>query len=128
MSLPQIKRDFIKKLVGGLNSVMEITQLANRIGIAPRNDNEIFIKKHFLIQSDDGSFQVHKVRFRMGLTALDFDTLTEILICLDKNDVTLSKVYDKSTVDVLSLNGEEMNYIQLIKSGDLVTFMDLILY
>ena len=128
MSLPQIKRDFIKKLVGGLNSVMEITQLANRIGIAPRNDNEIFIKKHFLIQSDDGSFQVHKVRFRMGLTALDFDTLTEILICLDKNNVTLSKVYDKSTMDVLCLNGEEMNYIQLIKSGDLVTFMDLILY
>lgn len=128
MSLPRCKRDFIKKVVCGLHDVMEFTKLANRIGIAPRNDTEIFIKNHFLIQTDDGSFRVHKVKFQMGVSALDFDHLSEILLCLDKNRVTLSEVYDASKIDILCLNGEEMNFIRLIKSGDLETFMDLILY
>jgi hypothetical protein len=128
MSLPRCKRDFIKKVVCGLHDVMEFTKLANRIGIAPRNDTEIFIKNHFLIQTDDGSFRVHKVKFQMGVSALDFDHLSEILLCLDKNHVTLSEVYDASKIDILCLNGEEMNFIRLIKSGDLETFMDLILY
>ena len=45
MSLPQGKREFIRKLVAGLDNLMEITQIANQIGISPRNEIEEFIKK-----------------------------------------------------------------------------------
>ena len=54
MSLPQGKREFIRKLVAGLDNLMEITQIANQIGINPRNEIEEFIKKHFLVQTDTG--------------------------------------------------------------------------
>ncbi|MBE28946.1 hypothetical protein CL646_02595 [bacterium] len=128
MSLSQIKKEFVKKLISGLHDLMNISELANRIGISPRNDTEHFIKKHFLVQNDDGSFMVNKVNFRMGLTSLDFDDLVIILLHLDSIGITLKKVYDQSVVDVLCLNGEEMNYIHLINDNDIVTFKDFILY
>jgi hypothetical protein len=71
---------------------------------------------------------VNKVKFRMGLTSLDFDDLVIILLHLDSVGITLKKVYDQSVVDVLCLNGEEMNYIHLINDNDIVTFKDFILY
>ena len=128
MSLSQIKKGFVKKLISGLHDLMDISQLANRIGISPRNDTEHFIKKHFLVQNDDGSFNVNKVKFRMGLSSLDFDDLVIILLHLDSLEITIKKVYEQSEVDVLCLNAEEMNYIHLINDGDIDTFKDLILY
>jgi len=128
MSLSQIKKGFVKKLISGLHDLMDISQLANRIGISPRNDTEHFIKKHFLVQNDDGSFNVNKVKFRMGLSSLDFDDLVIILLHLDSLGITIKKVYEQSEVDVLCLNGEEMNYIHLINDGDIDTFKDFILY
>ena len=76
MSLPQGKREFIRKLVAGLDNLMEITQIANQIGISPRNEIEEFIKKHFLVQTDTGEYSVKKVAFRMGVQTLDFDILS----------------------------------------------------
>jgi|SRR6056300_565541 hypothetical protein len=128
MSLSQIKKGFVKKLISGLHDLMDISQLANRIGISPRNDTEHFIKKHFLVQNDDGSFNVNKVKFRMGLSSLDFDDLVIILLHLDSLEITIKKVYEQSEVDVLCLNAEEMNYIHLINDGDIDTFKDFILY
>ena len=128
MSLSQIKKGFVKKLISGLHDLMDISQLANRIGISPRNDTEHFIKKHFLVQNDDGSFNVNKVKFRMGLSSLDFDDLVIILLHLDSLGITIKKVYEQSEVDVLCLNAEEMNYIHLINDGDIDTFKDFILY
>lgn len=128
MSLSQIKKGFVKKLISGLHDLMDISQLANRIGISPRNDTEHFIKKHFLVQNDDGSFNVNKVKFRMGLSSLDFDDLVIILLHLDSLEITIKKVYEHSEVDVLCLNAEEMNYIHLINDGDIDTFKDFILY
>ena len=128
MSLSQIKKGFVKKLISGLHDLMDISQLANRIGISPRNDTEHFIKKHFLVQNDDGSFNVNKVKFRMGLSSLDFDDLVIILLHLDSLEITIKKVYEQPEVDVLCLNAEEMNYIHLINDGDIDTFKDFILY
>mgnify|MGYP001058050192 FL=1 len=128
MSLSQIKKGFVKKLISGVHDLMDFSQLANRIGISPRNDTEHFIKKHFLVQNDDGSFKINKVKFRMGLSSLDFDDLVIILLHLDSLGITLKKVYEQSEVDVLCLNAEEMNYIHLINDGDIDTFKDFILY
>ena len=88
MSLPQGKREFIRKLVAGLDNLMEITQIANQIGISPRNEIEEFIKKQFLVKN----------------------------------------VFDRANLNPLYFGQEGMLYARLIETGDLKTFLDLILY
>jgi hypothetical protein len=128
MSLPQGKREFIRKLVAGLDNLMEITQIANQIGISPRNEIEEFIKKHFLVQTDTGEYSVNKVAFRMGVQTLDFDILSKVLMHLDKLKIKLKNVFDRANLNPLYFDQEGMLYARLIEMGDLKTFLDLILY
>ena len=122
MSLPQGKREFIKKLVIGLNNLMDITNITNQIGVSPRNEIEEFIKKHFLIQTDSGDYSVNKVRVRMGVASLDFDLLSKLLIHLDKLGLTLQKVFREAQLNPLYFGQEDMLYARLIENDDLVKF------
>jgi hypothetical protein len=47
MSLSQIKKEFVKKLISGLHDLMNISELANRIGISPRDDTEHLLRNTF---------------------------------------------------------------------------------
>ena len=128
MSLPQGKRDFIKKLVTGLDDLMEITNIANQIGISPRNEMEEFIKKHLLVQTDNGDYTVNKVRVRMAVASLDFDLLYKLLVHLDRLGLTLQRVFMEAQLNPLYFGQEDMLYARLIASDELVKFSDLILY
>jgi|TARA_B100001540_G_scaffold52584_1_gene47558 hypothetical protein len=123
MSLPQGKRDFIRKLVTGVSNVMDFEKLLHST-----DETDIFIKKHFLVRTDDGSYMVNKMNFCMCVKSLDFDLLCKIFIRLDTYDVTLQKVFLGADVNPLYFSKEEMNYARLIGQGEIETFFDLVLY
>jgi len=123
MSLPQCKRDFIRKLVTGVSNVMDFDKLLHSI-----DKTDIFIKKHFLIQTDNGEYTVNKVRVRMAVASLDFDLLYKLLVHLDSLGLTLQKVFMEAQLNPLYFGQEDMLYARLIASDDLVKFSDLILY
>jgi|TARA_Y100000992_G_scaffold97232_1_gene62771 hypothetical protein len=123
MSLPQGKRDFIRKLVTGVSSVMEFDKLLHST-----DETDIYIKKHFLVRTDDGSYMVNKMNFCMCVKTLDFDFLCKIFIRLDTYGMTLQKVFLEANVNPLYFSKEEMNYAQLIGRGEIETFFDLVLY
>lgn len=123
MSLPQGKRDFIRKLVTGVSSVMEFDKL-----LYSTDETDIYIKKHFLVRTDDGSYMVNKMNFCMCVKSLDFDFLCKIFIRLDTYGMTLQKVFLEANVNPLYFSKEEMNYAQLIGRGEIESFFDLILY
>ena len=119
MSLPQGKRDFIRKLVTGVSSVMEFDKLLHST-----DETDIYIKKHFLVRTDDGSYMVNKMNFCMCVKTLDFDFLCKIFIRLDTYGMTLQKVFLEANVNPLYFSKEEMNYAQLIGRGEIETFFD----
>jgi len=123
MSLPQGKRDFIRKLVTGVSSVMEFDKLLHST-----DETDIYIKKHFLVRTDDGTYMVNKMNFCMCVKTLDFDFLCKIFIRLDTYGMTLQKVFLEANVNPLYFSKEEMNYAQLIGRGEIETFFDLVLY
>ena len=123
MSLPQGKRDFIRKLVTGVSSVMEFDKLLHST-----DETDIYIKKHFLVRTDDGSYMVNKMNFCMCVKTLDFDFLCKIFIRLDTYGMTLQKVFIEANVNPLYFSKEEMNYAKLIGRGEIETFFDLVLY
>ena len=123
MSLPQGKRDFIRKLVTGVSSVMEFDKLLHST-----DETDIYIKKHFLVRTDDGSYMVNKMNFCMCVKTLDFDFLCKIFIRLDTYGMTLQKVFLEANVNPLYFSKEEMNYAQLIGRSEIETFFDLVLY
>ena len=113
MSLPRAKREFIKELVAAIDETMHISQLATHIGICPRNEIEVFIKDHFLVQADDGTYRVNTQAFRTGIDLLEFDNLCEVLIHLDRLGITLRAVCKQS---------------EITGFASLKTFKDLILF
>ena len=114
MSLPRAKRQFIKELVSDIDGAMRTTQITNQIGIAPRNEIEIFIRDHFLVQNDDGTFNVNMFAFRTALDVLDFDILCEILIHLDRLGITLRAVCNQSRVKSNSIFADFKSFKDLI--------------
>ena len=68
MSLPQGKRDFIRKLVTGVSSVMEFDKLLHST-----DETDVYIKKHFEIIQDLEKADV--------LLLLDFPNNTEESKC-----------------------------------------------
>jgi len=123
MSLPQGKRDFIRKLVTGVSSVMEFDKLLHST-----DETDVYIKKHFLVRTDDGSYMVNKMNFCMCVKTLDFDFLCKIFIRLDTYGMTLQKVFLEANVNPLYFSKEEMTNAQLIGRGEIETFFDLVLY
>jgi len=123
MSLPQGKRDFIRKLVAGVSNVMNFDKLLHSI-----DKTDIFIKKHFLVRTDDGSYMVNKTNFCTCVKSLDFEMLCKIFIRLDTHGVTLQKVFLEANVNPLYFSKEEMNYARLVGQGEIETFFDLVLF
>ena len=63
MSLGEEKRTFLRKLVSGLDNLLRYSNKASEIGLHPKSDIEIFIKKQLLVQNDRGDYEFSKGRF-----------------------------------------------------------------
>tara|TARA_B110000858_G_scaffold76590_1_gene88824 strand:- start:331 stop:717 length:387 start_codon:yes stop_codon:yes gene_type:complete len=128
MSLGEEKRTFLRKLVSGLDNLLRYSNKASEIGLHPKSDVEIFIKKQLLVQNDRGDYEFSKGRFTMGLQVLEIDLLSNILIYFDNEGFTLARVFKEASINALYMNTTELYFAVLIEKSEIETFLDFITY
>ena len=122
------KSQFLKKIAPGIHDLMEYSQIVNGIGLEPQNNIEIFIKKHLFNENRNGTYDFSIGKFRIAIDILDIDTLTTVLLYMDRNTITIDRAYTMASPNPLLLSKEDRVFIQLINDGDITTFKDFLMY
>jgi len=115
MSLSHEKRQFLKKMSGGLHLLMTCSFTAHEIAIHPECPIEEFIRDNLLTR---GQFSQAKFDTVVD-TACDED-LVKLLRYFDSIDMYMKRVYYEASLPM------DDEYGSLIDNGTLVTFGDFI--
>ena len=124
------KRQFLKKISGGLHVLMSCSYKADEIGTSPDCPIEEFIRENFIVHAktvaggerywfDDGKFN----------NAVDFMTSENLGVLLkyfDDIDMPMERVYYEACLSTESLSDTDYKFASLIENEKLVTFADLI--
>jgi hypothetical protein len=123
MNITSAKKEFIKKICGGIHVLMTCTHLANDISQDPREPEEYFIRDKIL---DYGEFSEHK--FCEAIETLSNGDITSILTYLDDRDIYLQRVFMESQIPIQELTDTDLEFALLVEDRDLVTFEDFLSY
>lgn len=130
MIITHEKRQFLKKISGGLHVLMSCSYKADEIGTSPDCPIEEFIREDFIVHAntvangerywfDDGKFN----------NAVDFMTSENLGVLLkyfDDIDMPMERAYYEASLSIESLNDTDYKFASLIENGHLITFEDLI--
>jgi hypothetical protein len=130
MIITHEKRQFLKKISGGLHVLMSCSCKADEIGTSPDCPIEEFIREDFIVRAntvangerywfDDGKFN-NAVDFISG------ENLGVLLKYFDDIDMPMERVYREACLSFESMSDEDMKFASLIDNGHLITFEDLI--
>jgi hypothetical protein len=123
MNITSAKKEFIKRICGGIHVLMTCTYLANDISQDPREPEEYFIRDKIL---DYGEFSEHK--FCEAIETLSNGDITSILTYLDDRDIYLQRVFMESQIPIQELTDTDLEFALLVEDRDLVTFEDFLSY
>jgi|TARA_B100001142_G_scaffold308123_1_gene339387 hypothetical protein len=123
MNITPAKKEFIKRICGGIHVLMTCTYLANDISQDPREPEEYFIRDKIL---DYGEFSEHK--FCEAIETLSNGDITSILTYLDDRDIYLQRVFMESQIPIQELTDTDLEFALLVEDRDLVTFEDFLSY
>lgn len=123
MNITPAKKEFIKRICGGIHVLMTCTYLANDISQDPREPEEYFIRDKIL---DYGEFSEHK--FCEAIETLSNGDITSILTYLDDRDIYLQRVFMESQIPNQELTDTDLEFALLVEDRDLVTFEDFLSY
>lgn len=123
MNITPAKKEFIKRICGGIHVLMTCTYLANDISQDPREPEEYFIRDKIL---DCGEFSEHK--FCEAIETLSNGDITFILTYLDDRDIYLQRVFMESQIPIQELTDTDLEFALLVEDRDLVTFEDFLSY
>lgn len=130
MIITREKRQFLKKISGGLHVLMSCSCKADEIGTSPDCPIEEFIREDFIVHAntvangerywfDDGKFN-NAVDFISG------ENLGVLLKYFDDIDMPMERAYYEASLSIESLNDTDYKFASLIENGHLITFEDLI--
>ena len=130
MIITHEKRQFLKKISGGLHVLMSCSRKADEIGTSPDCPIEEFIREDFIVHAntvangerywfDDGKFN-NAVDFISG------ENLGVLLKYFDDIDMPMERAYYEASLSIESLNDTDYKFASLIENGHLITFEDLI--
>jgi len=123
MNITPAKKEFIKKICGGIHVLMTCSFLANDINQDPQEPEEYFIRGKFL---KFGEFSEHK--FCQALDTMSNGDITAVLTYLDDRDIYLQRVFMESQIPIQDLSDADLEFALLIEDRDLVTFEDFLSY
>ena len=123
MNITPAKKEFIKRICGGIHVLMTCTYLANDISQDPREPEEYFIRDKII---DFGEFSEHK--FCEAIETLSNGDITSILTYLDDRDIYLQRVFMESQIPIQELTDTDLEFALLVEDRDLVTFEDFLSY
>lgn len=124
------KREFIKKIGGGLHVLMTCSYKADEIGVKPECSVEKFIRDRLITRNTSVSnaprFWFSEAKFKTTMDITPVEDLIALLKYFDDIDMYMRRVYYESSLSVKSLSDEDMKFASLIENEKLITFEDLI--
>jgi hypothetical protein len=119
MSLSNEKKEFLKKIGGGLRVLMDCSCKADEIGAAPECPIEEFIRDNLMTSG----YCFSEAKFDTTVDVAHDEDLIKLLKYFDDIDMYMKRVYYEAS---LSMSDEDKKYAPLIDNGDLITFEDLL--
>jgi hypothetical protein len=124
------KKNFLRKISGGINTLMASSYLSDEIGLQPFGIVEEFISRRLLVY-DTNAVGVPRHWFSDYKFDLELDTmfdnqLTDFLLYLDNVDITIKRVFSEAYLSYDDMNDDEYDYAKLIENNYVTTFKDFL--
>lgn len=130
MSLNNEKRQFLKKISGGLHILMTCSYKADEIGAKPECPVEEFIKDKLITRntsvSNASRYWFSEAKFDMMVDIMSDEDLVKLLNYFDDIDMYMKRVYYEASMSMNSMSDEDMKFASLIENGHLTTFEDFV--
>lgn len=123
MALTQAKKDFIKKISGGLHVLMATTYTADEIAIDPEGEVEEYIARH-LLECEKSAIGVERAwfsewKFYNFMDTESDDLITDFLHHMDDLDMTLWRVLDEASIHPNDFTEEEKKFAEIIRKDEM---------
>ena len=132
MMLTQTKKDFLKKISGGLHALMATTYTADEIAVNPECDIEEYIAEHLLDHENSAIGEERawfsEQKFENFIDTESDDLITDVLHHMDDIDMPLWRVFDEASMHPDDFTEEEISFVEMIKSEKMRTFISFFLY
>ena len=130
MYLNNEKRQFLKKISGGLHVLMTCSYKADEIGAKPECPVEEFIKDKLITRntsvSNASRYWFSEAKFDMMVDIMSDEDLVKLLNYFDDIDMYMKRVYYEASMSMNSMSDEDMKFASLIENGHLTTFEDFV--
>ena len=132
MSISTIKKDFLKKVGGGLHTLMACSFLVDEIAQEPSCPQEEFIKDNLLVyeknMTEDYRYWLSMDKFDTFIDTSSDEEITKLLLYLDDHDMHLRACFYEGSIPNSDLTEEENKFALLIQDHDMVTYQDFLSY
>lgn len=130
MGIKQTKKDFIKKISGGLRVLMATTYNADDIADDPMDEIEEYISEH-LLEFEKSAIGVERAwfsekKFEIFMDMESDELITDFLHHMDDLDMTLWIVLDEASIHPDDFTEEEKKFVEMIRNDKLRTFFKFI--
>lgn len=125
--LSQTKKDFLKKISGGLHVLMATSYTADAITVNPECEIEEYIAGH-LLDHENSAIGVERAwfseqKFDNFIDTESDDFITDVLHYMDDLDMPLWRVFDEASMHPDDFTEEEKTFVEMIKSEKMRTFV-----
>jgi len=132
MSISTTKKEFLKKVSGGLHALMACSFLVDEIAQEPSCPQEEFIKDNLLVyeknMTEDYRYWLSMDKFDTFIDTSSDEEITKLLLYLDDHDMHLRACFYEGSIPNSDLTEEENKFALLIEDHDMVTYQDFLSY
>ena len=126
VTITDIKKNFLRKISGGIHTLMASSYLSDEIGIQPFGIVEEFISRRLLVYDTNAvgapRHWFSDYKFDLELDTMSDNELTEFLLYLDNVDITIKRVFSEAYLSYDDMNDDEYDYTKLIENNYITTF------
>ena len=130
VTITDIKKNFLRKISGGIHTLMASSYLSDEIGIQPFGIVEEFISRRLLVYDTNAvgapRHWFSDYKFDLELDTMSDNELTEFLLYLDNVDITIKRVFSEAYLSYDDMNDDEYDYAKLIENNYITTFIQFL--
>lgn len=130
MILTPEKRQFLKKISGGLHVLMSSSCKADEIGTHPDCPIEEIICDNFIVHTNSAAggerYWFDDRKFNNGIDFISDESLGVLLKYFDDIGMYMKRVFYEACPSNSSMSDKDFKIASLIYTGELVTFEDLL--
>ena len=126
VTITDIKKNFLRKISGGIHTLMASSYLSDEIGLQPFGIVEEFISRRLLVYDTNAvgapRHWFSDYKFDLELDIMSDNELSEFFLYLDNVDITIKRVFSEACMSYDDMNDDEYDYAKLIENNYITTF------